>query len=236
VPAAAPVEVERYGWIRVLCDDDATPARIRHVQGRLHDRGYYRGELSGRYDAATAAAVGQFQARSHIGHGGYLSLRTIEALEESQSGYVPGYGSGYATGYGSGYGEGYTGGDYQQGYSVQGGYGHARPPAPSPCARPCGYAPPPPVYYQPQPCCQTYVYPPVYQPPCCVAPPCCAAPQAYPGGYVQGYYARPPMPAYAAAQASAAAYAGGAYAHASASASTSVVQNGWFASGGRSRY
>jgi hypothetical protein len=235
VPAAAPVEVERYGWIRVLCDDDATPARIRHVQKRLHDRGYYRGELSGRYDAATAAAVGQFQTRSHIAHGGYLSLRTIEALEEGQSGYFPGYSSGYATGYGSGYAAGgYQQTEvYQQSYPVQGGYAHALPPAPAPCAQPaCGYPPPPPpVYYppQPQPCCQTYVYPQVYQPPCCVT-------QVYPGGYGQGYYARPPLPAYAAAQASASAYAGGAWAGASASASTSVVQNGWLTWGGQTRY
>lgn len=72
---------ERSGWIRVLCDDEATPARISRVQRRLHELRVYEGEASGRYDAATAAAVGRFQSERRIAHGGYLSLRTLDALE-----------------------------------------------------------------------------------------------------------------------------------------------------------
>ena len=41
-PADIPV---RYGWIRVICEKDLTPEpKIRHVQGELHERGFYQGE------------------------------------------------------------------------------------------------------------------------------------------------------------------------------------------------
>jgi peptidoglycan hydrolase-like protein with peptidoglycan-binding domain len=244
-PVAVAPAAERYGWIRVLCDDDATPERIRGVQRRLHERGYYRGQVTGRYDAATAAAVGQFQSNAHIGHGGYLSLQTLDVLE-SQGGYsapAPVYAGGYAGQQG-----------YQQSYQQSGGYSVSEGYGPSPCLQTCAYqAPPapPPVYYQPPPCCQQPAYQqpvyqqPVYQPPCCqqpvyAPPPCCAAAQAY-QSTSYGYYAGSPTPAYAAASASASAraYAGGGRASASASAyasSTSAVQNGWLTWGGMSRY
>jgi peptidoglycan hydrolase-like protein with peptidoglycan-binding domain len=253
-PVAVAPAVERFGWIRVLCDTDATPARIRGVQQRLHDRGYYRGELSGRYDSATASAVTQFQSSSHISHGGYLSLQTLDVLE-GQGGYAAPAPV-------------YAAPTYAQGYQQVQAYGAL----PDPCAQTC-YAPPPPppVVYQ-QPCCQQPVYqPPVYQPPvyqqpvyappCCqqpvyAPPPCCAQPQPYAvqGGYAQqgyaqqtyvdqGYYAGSPTPAYATggayASARASAYAGGARASASASAyasSTSAIQNGWLTWGGMTRY
>src|SRR5579875_3716323 len=79
--APVPVMPERTGWIRVLCADDATPARITRLQRRLHARGLYRGEISGRYDAATAEGVAAFQRERHIGHRGYLSYETMAALD-----------------------------------------------------------------------------------------------------------------------------------------------------------
>lgn len=82
-PGAPPVmlEAERLGWIRVLCDGDATPVRIRGLQHRLHERGLYEGAETGRYDEGTAAAVRRFQRERHIEGGGYLSLGTVAALE-----------------------------------------------------------------------------------------------------------------------------------------------------------
>ena len=82
-PGAPPalVHAERHGWIRVLCDGDATPARIGGLQRRLHARGLYEGAYSGRYDEATSAAVRRFQRESRIEGGGYLSLGTVAALE-----------------------------------------------------------------------------------------------------------------------------------------------------------
>jgi hypothetical protein len=72
---------ERYGWIRVICDKDATRDRISHVQRRLHEWGYYQGGYGGEFDAQTADAVRRFQDGRHIEHGGYLSFKTLEALE-----------------------------------------------------------------------------------------------------------------------------------------------------------
>ncbi len=81
--ATRPVMIspERYGWIRVLCDDDATPDRISVIQRRLHDRGLYRGEIDGRYDARTAWAVRRFQSERRIEDRGYLGYDTMSALE-----------------------------------------------------------------------------------------------------------------------------------------------------------
>ena len=89
-PGAPPVVIrpERFGWIRVLCDDEATPVRIRGLQRRLHERGVYAGEETGRYDPATAAAVSRFQRERRLDHGGYLSMQTLEALE-GPGGFAP---------------------------------------------------------------------------------------------------------------------------------------------------
>lgn len=87
-PGSPPVVIapERSGWIRVLCDADATPTRITGLQRRLRAHGMYEGDVSGRYDAATAAAVARFQGARRLDHGGYLSLRTMEALESGPLG------------------------------------------------------------------------------------------------------------------------------------------------------
>jgi hypothetical protein len=79
----APVMIapERMGWIRVLCADDVTPARVEHLQRGLYQQGFYRGGFDGRYDAATASAVAAFQGARHIHHRGYLSYETFEAVE-----------------------------------------------------------------------------------------------------------------------------------------------------------
>ena len=111
---------ERYGFVRVLCREEYTPTRIRGVQHRLHDRGYYRGDFNGQYDSATAAAVNQFQDASQISDGGYLSMQTMQALE-GDSGYA-GYGGGYAptSVSGGGYaGQSYSAQGYTESYEAQ---------------------------------------------------------------------------------------------------------------------
>lgn len=75
------VQPERYGWVRVLCDTDATPARIAGVQRWLRERGYYDGEVDGRYDDETARAVRRFQDDRGIFHRGYLSYDTLRELD-----------------------------------------------------------------------------------------------------------------------------------------------------------
>lgn len=131
---------ERYGWIRVICDKDATREKIGHIQHRLHDWGYYQGGYDGQYDQGTAEAVRRFQAERHIEHGGYLSYRTMEALEAAPPlppvappvTYAQGYAGAYAA-------YGYPPAAYA-------------PCGPQPCAPPpCGPAPCQGGYGYPQP-------------------------------------------------------------------------------------
>lgn len=154
---------ERFGWIRVICDKDATKDKIGHIQHRLHDWGYYQGGYGGEYDAATAEAVKRFQSERHIEHGGYLSFKTMEALDGAPP-PPPAPVAPPAT-----YAQGYQGGGFQAYAFQQQTY--------------VGPQLAPPVYQQP------VFQPPVYQP-CPVAcqqpapPPCGPAPcQA--GGYPQ---------------------------------------------------
>lgn len=95
------IQPERYGWIRVLCDAQATPGRIAHLQQRLREHGDYQGTIDGRYDEETARGVTRFQLEHGIEDRGYLSYGTLDALE--QQAYPPpptAYRRGYAYGYG----------------------------------------------------------------------------------------------------------------------------------------
>jgi len=95
-PRQVLISPERYGWIRVLCDTEATPARIVGVQRQLSAAGVYQGPIDGRYDANTTAALERFQSQRHIEDRGYLSYSTLSALNVySQRSYTT---SGYTQG------------------------------------------------------------------------------------------------------------------------------------------
>jgi len=96
-PQPVAMTPERYGWIRVVCDKDATEEKIRHVQRRLHAWGDYDGGFDGHYDGATAQGVVRFQEQRHIDHGGYLSVKTVEALDGAppQPELVPAFDAGH---------------------------------------------------------------------------------------------------------------------------------------------
>jgi peptidoglycan hydrolase-like protein with peptidoglycan-binding domain len=86
------ISPERYGWVRILCDTEATPARIVGVQRQLSAAGVYQGPLDGRYDSNTTAAVQRFQAQRQIEDRGYLSYATLAALSVySQNSYTQSY-------------------------------------------------------------------------------------------------------------------------------------------------
>ena len=53
---------------------------VAEVQRQLGDRGYYRGEINGRYGSRTAFAVRTFQLHSGILPTGQLDTRTLDAL------------------------------------------------------------------------------------------------------------------------------------------------------------
>ena len=78
-------QLERVGWVRVLCDTDITPDRVRGLQRRLRAHGDYEGEETGRYDETTADAVARFQRDRKIEHGGYLSVTTVDAIEHVEA-------------------------------------------------------------------------------------------------------------------------------------------------------
>lgn len=220
VPQPVVETVSRAGWIRVLCDTDTTPERVGHIQHELHDRGYYRGDYSGRYDRETVEAVTRFQAGAHIAHGGYLSLETVQALDApGPSGYPTSYAPppvvayGYQSGYQSGYQQGAS---YSYGPPVQAG--------------PCCAAPP--VVYQ-----QAYAPPPL--PP--QTYPCCAQAPVY-GQQVyaqQAYGQQAYAQASASAQVSTQSYGystgyGGGYGF--GAPSRGPVQNGWLVWNGKSGF
>jgi hypothetical protein len=130
-PRQVMISPERYGWIRVLCDTEATPARIVDVQRQLSAAGVYQGPIDGRYDANTTAAVQRFQTQRHIEDRGYLSYSTLTALNSySQGRYRQG---GYAQG-------AYAQGGYTQGGYTQNGYYQAPYPYPQAYAPPYAYA------------------------------------------------------------------------------------------------
>ena len=247
VPTGAqPVAYEtpaRYGWIRVLCDDDMTADRVSGVQRSLHQRGYYRGQVSGRYDEATSQALTRFQSAHGLNHGGYMSLDTLSALGEPggyarSGGYERSYSSPTGYGYAS---KSYSTEGYDTGWQVSGGYpayaatqayggGYAHAGAgvyTGTVAQPGygyshqgyqerGYA----GSYQPgYPCVQSCLPPlppPPPAPPCCVPPPCCAYPGSYghQGGISTGY----------------------GYSSSYAASSSSAVQGGWLHWQGKSGY
>jgi len=165
---------ERFGWIRVICDKDATVEKIRHVQQRLHEWGDYQGPYDGHFDAVTAKSVVRFQEQRHIEHGGYLSVKTVEALDGAPPPPPPVQAPIYASPI------------YQQA---------AAQPYPPTYAQPVYQPPAYPVAYAPQ---QPAFAPPIYQPGPVIAqgcgqPACRPAPTpcntcGAPGGYGQAGY------------------------------------------------
>jgi hypothetical protein len=138
-PQPVLISPERYGWIRVLCDTEATPARIVGVQRQLSAAGVYQGPVDGRYDSNTTAAVERFQAQRHIEDRGYLSYATLSALSVySQSSYQQSYAqSGYV----------------QNGYAQSGYAPNGYPQAPNPYPYPYPQGAP---YPQAQPRAYSY--------------------------------------------------------------------------------
>ncbi len=206
-PQPAAFTPERYGWIRVICDKDATADRIRHIQQRLRAWGDYSGAETGRYDQTTADAVARFQAQRRIDHGGVLSVKTAEALDEAPP-LVPAFDAGHPNP---------NAPVYQQPVYQQPAY----PPTAYGCGQPACATPAP--VYQP-PVVQTeivrqqviqpvivpqIVYQPIYQPmpTGCGQPACQPQPCGGPvcnngwgggyGGYGQGGYGQPGTPPYA---------------------------------------
>lgn len=57
-----------------------TPERYREIQQALADRGYYKGEVDGRWDSECVAALKQFQQEQNLNPDGKLGALSIIAL------------------------------------------------------------------------------------------------------------------------------------------------------------
>jgi murein L,D-transpeptidase YcbB/YkuD len=67
-------------WTEILCDVNATPAKISEIQKALQAAGFYPGAINGKTDAPTMNAVAAFQQAKGLPVDGYINMETIKAL------------------------------------------------------------------------------------------------------------------------------------------------------------
>lgn len=67
-------------WTEVLCDVNATPAKIAEIQQALKAAGFDPGSASGKLDAATMSAISAFQKAKGFAQDGYVNVETVKAL------------------------------------------------------------------------------------------------------------------------------------------------------------
>jgi murein L,D-transpeptidase YcbB/YkuD len=70
--------VQEY-WTSVLCDVNATPAKVAEIQAALKAAGFQPG-AAGQLDAATMKAVADFQKAKGLAQDGYVNIETVKAL------------------------------------------------------------------------------------------------------------------------------------------------------------
>jgi peptidoglycan hydrolase-like protein with peptidoglycan-binding domain len=71
---------ERFEWVPVLCDTNATHSSISRIQSSLAANGYYSGPIDGIAGQQTSAAISNFQRSQGIPHRGYLTVDTLNQL------------------------------------------------------------------------------------------------------------------------------------------------------------
>lgn len=71
---------ERFEWIPVLCDTNATRSSISAIQSALSTRGYYEGPVDGIVGPQTEQAIRTFQTDQGISHDGFISAETLTSL------------------------------------------------------------------------------------------------------------------------------------------------------------
>lgn len=67
-------------WTEILCDVNATPAKIAEIQRALAAAGFNPGPATGRLDAQTMAAIGAYQKSKGLPYDGYINMETVKAL------------------------------------------------------------------------------------------------------------------------------------------------------------
>lgn len=71
---------ERFEWVPVLCDTNASSVAMRSIQTALLERGHYSGTVDGISGVATQSALNSFQRANGISHEGFLSAYTLDLL------------------------------------------------------------------------------------------------------------------------------------------------------------
>lgn len=71
---------EHYAWQRVLCEQNATPAKVDSIRSALTKKGYGPLANNGAIDADLTGAVTKFQADKKLSTTGLLSAETLSAL------------------------------------------------------------------------------------------------------------------------------------------------------------
>ncbi len=64
----------------ILCETNATPAKIREIQLALKKAGYNPGEISGVLKAQTMSAVNRYQKAQNLPIDGFLNMETVKSL------------------------------------------------------------------------------------------------------------------------------------------------------------
>lgn len=67
-------------WTEVLCDVNATPAKIAEIQNALRAAGFDPGPSTGKLDSATMRAISAFQKMKGFAQDGYVNVETVKAL------------------------------------------------------------------------------------------------------------------------------------------------------------
>jgi len=70
-------------WSQILCDVNATPARISQIQNTLTAAGFNAGN-SGKLDEMTMKAVEAYQKAKGLPMDGYLNVATVKSLGLSE--------------------------------------------------------------------------------------------------------------------------------------------------------
>ncbi len=74
---------ERFEWVPVLCETNATSDALVSLQRELKNRGFYHGPLDGIFGQQSVAALAAFQKANNIDYAGFITLDTLRALNLS---------------------------------------------------------------------------------------------------------------------------------------------------------
>lgn len=70
----------RYVWRTVLCDINASPAKVRQIQQALRDRGFNPGKIDGEFDNDLVAALNRFRQSEGLPVSNFVTFDALRTL------------------------------------------------------------------------------------------------------------------------------------------------------------